>query len=192
MFLAKFLAPLEPNSSRERVVVGASLSLACLVILLDQLTKAMVEHKFALHESLSVIDNYFNLFYVRNFGAAWSILSGYGWFLLLVAALVMFAIIWFFRYLTEGWIERYFSIFFIIGGIVGNSIDRIWRGAVVDFLDFHYHEVYHWPVFNIADVAICIGVGIFVLSSILRRSQQSVMDSEKGNHLADTNSKGTD
>ena len=168
--------PVETGSPRERTVIGAAVAAACTILLLDQLTKVLVERNFMLHESRVVIENFFNLSYVRTYGAAWSILSGYGWFLLLIAALVTAAALWFFRYLTEGYPERYFAIFIILGGVVGNSIDRIWRGAVVDFFDLHYYEAYHWPVFNIADIAICVGVGIFVLSSLLRPSRKAADD----------------
>ena len=103
--------PVETGSSRERTVIGAAVAAACTILLLDQLTKVLVERNFMLHESRVVIENFFNLSYVRNYGAAWSILSGYGWFLLLIAALVTAAALWFFRYLTEGYPERYFAIF---------------------------------------------------------------------------------
>lgn len=180
MFPGNFFRPVEPGSPRERTIIGAAVATACSILLLDQLTKVLVERNFMLHESRAVIENFFNLSYVRNYGAAWSILSGHGWFLLLVAALVTAAALWFFRYLTEGYAERYFAVFIILGGVAGNSIDRIWRGAVVDFFDLHYHEVYHWPVFNIADIAICAGVGIFVLSSLLRPSRKPAAESGDG------------
>jgi signal peptidase II len=111
------------------------------------------------------------LTYVLNYGAAWSILSGHGWFLLLIAGLVLAGSIWKFRYLTEGYAERFIAVFLVFGGVFGNSIDRIWRGAVVDFLDF-YIKSYHWPVFNVSDIAICCGVGIFMLSSLLRKEKE--------------------
>ena len=69
--------------------------------------------------------------------------------------------------LTEGYPERYYAMGMIVSGIIGNSIDRIWRGAVVDFLDFHIAG-HHWPAFNIADSAICVGVGIYLISSFKR------------------------
>ena len=84
--------PVETGSSRERTVIGAAVAAACTILLLDQLTKVLVERNFMLHESRVVIENFFNLSYVRNYGAAWSILSGYGWFLLLIAALVLGAV----------------------------------------------------------------------------------------------------
>ena len=89
--------PVETGSPRERTVIGAAVAAACTILLLDQLTKVLVERNFMLHESRVVIENFFNLSYVRNYGAAWSILSGYGWFLLLIAALVTAAALWFFR-----------------------------------------------------------------------------------------------
>ena len=60
------------------------------------------------------------------------------------------------------------AAFLVISGILGNSIDRLWRGAVVDFIDVHYYDVWRYPVFNVADIAICTGVGIFILSTLIR------------------------
>ncbi len=167
---------IKAGSGRERMVLGAALAAAGFVLLLDQMTKIVVEREFILHESRPVWDGFFSLTFVRNYGAAWSMFSGYGWFLLAVALLVTVGALWFFRYLTDGFIERYFAIFVILGGVAGNSIDRIWRGAVVDFLDFHFRG-YHWPVFNVADIAICVGVGIFILSSIVRKPRREASDS---------------
>ena len=88
--------------------------------------------------------------------------------MLCIAVLALAAILRFFRALTEGYPERYIAAFMVVSGILGNSIDRLWRGSVVDFIDVHYSNVWRYPVFNIADIAICIGVGIFVLSSFFR------------------------
>lgn len=163
----------EPGSARERSVLGVSLALGALILLLDQWSKVMVEQTFILHES-KVLGRFLSLTYVENYGAAWSLFHGYGWALVAVALLVLAGAFYFLRYLTEGFMERYVALFLVIGGVIGNSIDRIWRGAVVDFLDFHY-ERWHWPVFNIADIAICVGVGIFVLSNLLRRSSRNLI-----------------
>ncbi len=164
--MTDFRQKIEPGSAKERMVLGTALAFSFAVMLLDQVTKGVVEAKFSLHESINFTP-FFSLTYVINKGAAWSIFSGYGWLLLAVAFLVVAASIYFMRYLTEGYLERYFAIFAILGGVAGNSIDRIWRGAVVDFLHFHYQS-WSWPVFNIADISICVGVGLFVLSSLLR------------------------
>ena len=163
-----FGSPLELHSRRERLVLWISVAVAFFLLLLDQLSKLWVEHSFRLYESRPVIPGWLSLTSVRNHGAAWSMLSGHGWLLLLIAFAALAAILWYFRSLTEGWCERYIAAFLVISGIFGNSIDRLWRGAVVDFIDVHYYEVWRYPVFNVADIAICTGVGIFVLSSLLR------------------------
>ena len=161
-------SPLEFHSRRERLVLWISAAVAFFLLLLDQLSKLWVEHSFRLYESRPVIPGWLSLTSVRNHGAAWSMLSGHGWLLLLIAFAALAAILWYFRSLTEGWCERYIAAFMVISGIFGNSIDRLWRGAVVDFIDVHYYDVWRYPVFNVADIAICTGVGIFVLSSLLR------------------------
>ena len=174
--------PLEFHSHRERVVLWISAAVAFFLLLLDQLTKLYVERSFRLYESRPVIPGWLSLTSVRNHGAAWSMLSGHGWLLLLIAIVALAAILWYFRSLTEGWCERYIAAFMVIAGIFGNSIDRLWRGAVVDFIDVHYYEVWRYPVFNVADMAICVGVGIFVLSSLLRpelKKRQVVSDEDR-------------
>ena len=159
---------LNDNSRRERFFMAASAALALLFLILDQGTKLWVERTFALHESRPLIPGWLSLTSVRNYGAAWSMLSGHGWILLIIALAALTAILFFFRTLTENWPERYVAAFMVVSGIIGNSIDRLWRGAVVDFIDVHYYDTWRYPVFNIADIAICTGVGIFILSSILR------------------------
>lgn len=172
-----------PESSfrRDRLVLSLALGLGILVLALDQWTKVIVERRFRLGESIPVWDHFFSLTYVRNNGAAWSILSGQGWLLLAVAALVTAAVIWKFRSLTEGYAERCFALILVLGGVAGNSIDRIWRGSVVDFFDFHWYDKYHYPVFNVADIAICVGVGLFVLSTLLRPSKKKETEKD-GDH----------
>ena len=136
-----------------------------LILVIDQITKMIVEN--AITSPIKVIPGLFNLVFVRNTGAAWGILSGKGWLLLIISVVVFVLIVVFIRRIAEGWPERYYSMALIAGGIAGNSIDRIWRGSVVDFLDFHYGS-YHWPAFNVADSAICVGVFIFIISSWIR------------------------
>ena len=162
----------ESTSRRDCLVLSLAIGLGILVLALDQWTKAVVVRRFHLGESVPVWEHFFSLTYVRNDGAAWSILSGQGWLLLLVAALVTAVVIWKFRSLTEGYAERCFALILVLGGVVGNSIDRLWRGSVVDFFDFHWYDKYHYPVFNVADIAICVGVGLFVLSTLLRPSKK--------------------
>ena len=89
-----------------------------------------------------------------------------------VSVVVFGLMIKFFRYLTEGYAERIIALGLVMSGIIGNSTDRLWHGEVIDFIDVHYYSVWHYPVFNIADIAICTGVGIFILSSLLRPSKK--------------------
>ena len=161
-------APLERSSRRELFFLCGSAALALLLCIADQGSKLWIERSFALHESRPIIEGWLSFTSVRNQGAAWSILSGHGWLLLCIAVLALAAMLRFFRSLTEGYPERYIAVFMVASGIFGNSIDRLWRGSVVDFIDVHYFDVWRYPVFNIADIAICTGVGIFVLSSFLR------------------------
>lgn len=161
-------APLEPGSRREKIVLLSSAALALFILLLDQGTKVWIESAFKLHESRPVIAGWLSITSVRNHGAAWSMLAGQTWLLLAVATAAFVAILLFFHRLTEGYPERCFAQFLVLSGIVGNSIDRLWRGAVVDFIDVHYYTHWSYPVFNVADIAICTGVGIYILSSFLR------------------------
>lgn len=162
---------MEPNSRRERTVLGWALGVSLAALLLDQWTKIVVERQFVLGESRPVWEPFFSLTFVRNEGAAWSILSAHGWFLLLVARSgdarrhLVFPPAG--RRGTPSVISRCCSY---SAGWSAIRFDRIWRGAVVDFFDFHWYDKFRWPVFNVADIAICIGVGLFVLSTLLRPS----------------------
>jgi len=154
-----------PMEERRTFVLALLTGLVFLV--LDQLTKYWVAAEIPFGARQTVIPGFFNLTYVTNTGAAWGILSGRYWLLLSISAAVFCAAIWYLRFLTEGWKERYFAIFLVMSGILGNSIDRVFRGAVVDFLQFYIGK-YVWPSFNVADSCICVGVFIYILSSLFR------------------------
>ncbi|MBN1864095.1 MAG: signal peptidase II [Victivallales bacterium] len=155
-----------PGSPEERKILLQSLSLSLAVALLDQICKAAVEN--FLLKPVELIPGFFNLVIVRNTGAAWGIMSGQRWLLTVISAAFLVGAVLFFRNLTEGWRERFYAAALVVGGVIGNTADRIWRGgAVLDFLDF-YLGSWHWPAFNVADTAICVGVGIFILSSWCR------------------------
>ncbi len=141
--------------------------LALFLLALDQYSKYWIVKNIPFGFKTVVIPDFFNITHITNTGAAWGILSGRGGFLLLIATLVMISVLWFLRSLTDGCTERYFAVFLVISGIVGNSIDRVFRGAVVDFLQFYIGK-YVWPSFNVADSCICVGVFIFILSTLIR------------------------
>lgn len=137
---------------------------ALAVTFADQLTKQVIRYTFSLGESRPIIDGFFHLTYVRNTGAAWGMFRDHGEILILVSVVMLALLIVFRRsFLTGAW-EHHIAFGLLLGGIVGNLLDRIRLQAVTDFLDFHLGS-YVWPTFNIADSAICIGVGIYILSS---------------------------
>jgi len=145
------------------------IGIAALIVVLDQFTKVLVLGSFRYGESLTVT-SFFNLVRVHNLGAAFSFLANAGgwqrWFftgLGCVAALVM---VWMLRAHAG---QRLFcsAISFILGGAIGNVIDRLLHGHVVDFLDFHWAG-WHFPAFNVADCAITVGAGLLILDELLR------------------------
>lgn len=156
------------STAEKRWLLGG-LFLAALLVVIDQATKMIVVRHFRLGESMPIIPGCFSLTFVTNYGAAWGIMSGHGWLLLAISTAVFTFVIIRIRILTEGWRERYLAMFLILSGICGNSIDRLWRKAVIDFLDF-FVGIHHWPAFNVADSAITVGVIIYILSVLLRPS----------------------
>ncbi len=159
-----------PGDAREKRLWFVGLLLGGAMLLVDQMSKLACEHALRVGEKIPMISGFFDLTHVRNQGAAWSMFSGQRILLLLVAFVALAGIIIYFRQLAENCPERYWALALVLSGIVGNSIDRWWRGEVVDFFSLHYRDVYYYPVFNVADICICVGVGIFLLSSLLRRS----------------------
>ncbi len=139
------------------------LGLAAFVVILDQLTKYVVRSTFSLHESIEVTP-FFNLVFVFNRGAAFSFLSdASGWQRTFFITLAFAASLWIVWLLRKHATQVLFcvALSLILGGAIGNVIDRLLFGAVVDFLDFHLRG-YHWPVFNAADSAISCGAALLV------------------------------
>jgi len=148
---------------------------AGLVILLDQVTKFYVVSSFQLHESLPVIDGFFNITYIRNPGAAFGFLAGAseafrGMFFSLVTLLAITLILYYLIKNRVGRLSLVLPLALILAGAVGNLIDRIRFGEVIDFLDV-YLGGYHWPAFNIADSAISIGA-VFLLVEMIRNREE--------------------
>lgn len=145
------------------------LGVATVVVLLDQLSKITMARLLAYGQT-ETITSYFNLVMVYNPGAAFSFLSNQGgwqrWFFSALALGVSVFIVWMLRKNAN---QRMFcwSLSLILGGAVGNLIDRLAHGHVIDFLDFHVGR-WHWPAFNVADGAITIGAALFVLDELRR------------------------
>ena len=141
------------------------LLVAILIAVSDQVTKEWVRAGFYLGESRVVVEGFFNLTYVRNTGAAWGVFGGQNTWLMLLSVVMLIAMVIFRRsFLSDTWDHR-LALGLMIGGIVGNLLDRMRLGWVTDFLDCYWQN-WHWPTFNIADAAICTGVGIYMLSTI--------------------------
>ncbi|PHR51834.1 signal peptidase II [Cycloclasticus sp.] len=144
------------------------LGLSLLVIVLDQVSKLWVVASFSLYESIDVMP-FVNLTYVHNKGAAFSFLSTAGgwqrWFFVAIASIAtLILVIWLSRLKPkEKWMAVSLSL--ILGGAIGNLYDRVAYGYVIDFIDVYYNS-YHWPVFNIADSAISIGVVMMLIDMI--------------------------
>ena len=151
-----------------RHVVVFSVALVWLV--LDQLTKAAVTAGLAVGQGFSVIDGCFNIVHVLNRGAAFGFLGGQesGWqFWLFLAAALLVAGVIVHIVRTSAWSPvLFFGLGSILGGAVGNLVDRVRSRAVTDFLDVYWGS-WHWPAFNVADIAICLGV--FLAGIVLLR-----------------------
>lgn len=136
------------------------------VVLLDQATKWFVDRTMPLYHSIPVIDRFFNITYIRNTGAAFGILAGSAAafrlpFLMIFSLLAIGFIIFMLRRLPDHETGLITALTFILGGAIGNLIDRFAYGEVIDFLDFYWGN-YHWPAFNIADSFITVGVVITI------------------------------
>ncbi len=142
--------------------------LSLLVIGLDQLSKQLIQSSLALYESVAILPM-FNLVLYYNEGAAFSFLDDQGgwqrWFFILLATVVTAVLINWLRRLSRGeWLVAC-ALSLIIGGAVGNLIDRIIYGHVIDFIDIYYSS-WHWPAFNLADSAISLGVALMLFDLV--------------------------
>lgn len=147
------------------------LAITAVIVGLDWVTKQLVVSSFALHESRPVIDGLFNLVYVQNTGAAFGIgaNSGSGLVptLLTIGAIVIFFAVALLAFRSPaGDLRLQVGLHLILGGAIGNLADRIRLGYVIDFLDVFVTiggKARHWPAFNVADSAICVGIGLLIL-----------------------------
>ncbi len=134
------------------------------IIVLDQLTKIIVDRTMPLHHSIPIVDGFFSLTYVRNTGAAFGIFAGSHEvfrlpFLIGVSILAIGFIFVMLKRLRDDATGLITALTFILAGAIGNLIDRLLHGEVIDFLDVYYSN-YHWPAFNLADSFITVGVTI--------------------------------
>jgi signal peptidase II len=139
------------------------------VVIIDQVTKFLVQANLPLNKSIVVLDGFFNITYIRNTGGAFGILSGMSSpFFLISSSIALLIVVFYLVKAPKDNIWLIVSLSLISGGAIGNMIDRIRFGEVIDFIDTFYKN-YHWPVFNIADSSITIGVFILFLDMIFSR-----------------------
>ena len=148
---------------------------AAVVIVLDQITKAAIVAKFVIHESYAIIDGFFNIVYVMNPGAAFGFLANmsatfrYIFFIGITVVVILLIIYYIVKSKSQNML-MVISLTLIFAGAVGNLIDRIRFGAVVDFLDV-YIGTAHWPAFNVADSAISLGAMLMIWGMIMSREK---------------------
>ena len=146
---------------------------AAVIVALDQITKAAISSRFSMHESYGVINGFLNLVYVMNPGAAFGFLAGASEdfrhiFFIGITIIAILLIIYYLVKNKPRSIVIVISLTLIFAGAVGNLVDRICFGAVVDFLDV-YVGTCHWPAFNVADSAISIGAVLMIWEIIINR-----------------------
>ena len=145
--------------------------LICSIVLIDQISKILIHAKINLYESIQIIPHLLDFTYIRNEGIAFGInFAGSKVIFIVFPILITFYL---FSLLKDKEFDKPFyqiSLLLIIGGAIGNIIDRIFRGYVIDFIDFHINNV-HWYVFNIADSSVTIGLLFFLYSSIIIQRQ---------------------
>ena len=163
-------------STSIRYLLLGLLSLA--IVVLDQVTKVHVMETMRLHESIPVISNFFSITYIRNPGAAFGFLSSssssfrfvfFGITSVFAVGLLGTILV---RMPKDDWMGR-LSVAGILGGAIGNLLDRLRYGEVIDFLDF-YINGYHWPAFNVADSTITVGVVFLILHFALEKDPKEV------------------
>lgn len=155
--------------------------LSIVVILLDQGTKYLAESQLQLYESVTVLP-FFNFTLVYNTGAAFSFLADAGgwqrWFFVGLSLTVSLGLIfWLYRLQPNAHWDAA-AVALILGGALGNVIDRLWYGYVIDFIDLYYQS-WHWPAFNIADSAITVGAALLILQGLFGQSAPAEEDQSR-------------
>ncbi len=155
--------------------MGKWFGVSVVVILLDQMTKYLAEAKLVYAEPMAVLPS-FNLTLLYNRGAAFSFLSDAGgwqrWFFVTVSFLASVAlVIWLRKLKPEQW-QLALALSLVLGGAIGNLIDRLWLGHVVDFIQVYYRDFY-WPAFNIADSAITVGAILLLWDGLFLQHKEN-------------------
>ncbi|MCL6604144.1 MAG: signal peptidase II [Paenibacillus sp.] len=151
--------------------------IALIVFLIDQGTKYLIATRLELQEQIPVIGNFFLITSHRNRGAAFGILEGQRWFFFLVTVVVVIGIVWYLNKVRKTQKLLSTALGLVLGGAIGNFLDRMLTGEVVDFLQLNFGS-YTFPIFNVADSCIVIGVALIILDSLrdLKGGGEEVLD----------------
>lgn len=146
--------------------------IAAAVIALDQYTKYLICANLGLYGRIEVIPGYLDIIHIRNSGVAFGFLKGFGTqyktlSLIGVAAVAVFLLGFLISQVRRDQKLQAFSLALILGGAIGNIIDRFRLGEVVDFVDAHWRDMYHWPAFNVADMGISVGIVLLLADELL-------------------------
>ncbi|WP_438351829.1 signal peptidase II [Paenibacillus sp. FA6] len=158
--------------------------IAVVAFLVDQGTKYLIASRMELTEQIPVIGNFFLITSHRNRGAAFGILEDQRWFFIVITTIVVVAIIWYLQKVMKTSNKLLpLALGLVLGGALGNFIDRVIAGEVVDFLQFNFGS-YTFPIFNVADSCIVVGVGLIILDSFLDMKRQPSNPNMEGNEEA--------
>lgn len=146
--------------------------IALVVIITDQITKSIIKADIPLYKSIPVVDGFLNITHIKNTGGAFGILSGINsLFFIIASSIALLIVILYLIRLPENNLWLITSLSLISGGAIGNMIDRVRSGEVIDFIDLFYDR-FHWPAFNIADSSITIGVFILFINLLTFRKEK--------------------
>ena len=152
-------------------------TIALAGLLADQATKICIDRSMRLFDSIPIVDRFFHITYLRNRGAAFSFLSDASWrlpFFIIISMIAALVILIAFRKLRNDQKLAQISLAMIFSGALGNLIDRVRLGEVIDFLDVHWYR-HHWPAFNVADSLICMGVLLLAIDMMLEDKRQKTL-----------------
>lgn len=140
--------------------------IAIIIIAIDQFSKWLIVKNMEVGESVAVMKDFFYITSHRNTGAAWGILEGKMWFFYIITAIVIVVVVYYMQQYSKESRLIGVALSFILGGAIGNFIDRIFRKEVVDFLDFYIGD-YNYPIFNVADSSLVVGVFMVLIMMFL-------------------------
>ena len=138
-----------------RAKLSLFLIVVALVVVLDQLSKLWIRANLP---RIELLPGFLDLIYVENYGSAFGLFANQTFLLITISLVCLLIILLFLRYLAPATTFSLIAIALILGGAIGNLIDRLRFGYVTDFIDIHLQSLYHWPAFNVADAAITVGI----------------------------------